>query len=147
MQRVCISESGKHWFRLWLVAYSAPSHYLNQCCIIVNWNLRDKFQWKFNQYSKFFIRENAFENVVCEMAAILSRERWLKVVTVAVSVGFGCVIGWSKYRLETPHLPWIMDKLVCIIGSWFPTIFQNLRTASLLIPGSRPAVQGVCERG
>ena len=23
--------------RLWLVAYSAPSHYLNQCWVIVNW--------------------------------------------------------------------------------------------------------------
>ena len=36
-------ESGQHWFRLWLAAYSAPSHYLNQCClVIVNWTLRTK---------------------------------------------------------------------------------------------------------
>ena len=27
-------ESNHHWFRLWLVAWTAPSHYLNQC-----WNI------------------------------------------------------------------------------------------------------------
>ena len=33
----------------------------------------NKFQWNFIENSKLFIQENAFENVVCEMAAILSR--------------------------------------------------------------------------
>ena len=28
---------------------------------------------EFNRYSNIFIQENAFENVVCEMASILSR--------------------------------------------------------------------------
>ena len=28
-----------HWFKLWLVAWTAPSHYLNQCWNIVNWTL------------------------------------------------------------------------------------------------------------
>ena len=36
---------------------------------------RNKLQWNFNQNSIFFIQENTFENVVCEMAAILSRRR------------------------------------------------------------------------
>ena len=31
-----ISTTRKHLFRWWLVACSAPSHYLNQCCHIVN---------------------------------------------------------------------------------------------------------------
>ena len=51
----------------------APSHYLNQCWNIVNWTLRNKLRWNFNRNSKIFIKENAFENVVCEMASILSR--------------------------------------------------------------------------
>ena len=34
---------------------------------------RYKFQWNFNRKSIVFIQENALENVVCEMAAILSR--------------------------------------------------------------------------
>ena len=50
---ICVSESGQHWFRLWLVAYSAPSHYLNQCCIIVSWIFRNKLQWNFNQNTFF----------------------------------------------------------------------------------------------
>ena len=33
----------------------------------------NKFQSNFNQNSKIFIRENALENVVCEMASILSQ--------------------------------------------------------------------------
>ena len=49
---ICVSESGQHWFRQWLVTYSAPSHYLNQCWVIVNWTLMNKLQWNFNQNTK-----------------------------------------------------------------------------------------------
>ena len=73
---ICISESGQHWFRLWLVAYSTHIHYLNQCWIIIKWTLRNKLLWNFNKNSSFLIQENAFENVVWEMAAILFRGRW-----------------------------------------------------------------------
>ena len=65
---LCASESGQHGFRWWLVAYSAPSHYINQCWIIINWIHMNKLQWNFNQSTKLFIHENAFE-----MVAILSR--------------------------------------------------------------------------
>ena len=56
----------------------APRHYLNQCWNIVNWTLRNKLQWKFNRNSNIFIHKNAFESVVCEMAAILSRPQCVK---------------------------------------------------------------------
>ena len=74
---ICISESGQHRFRQWLVAYAAPSHYLNQGWVIVNWTLRNKLQWNFNKNTKRFIHENASENIVCEMVAILSWGRYL----------------------------------------------------------------------
>ena len=64
-----------HWLRKWLVAWPTPTHYLDQCWDIVNWTLRNKLQWNLNRNSHIFIQENAFENVVCEMAAILSRPR------------------------------------------------------------------------
>ena len=54
--QICVSKSGQHWFRSWLVAYSAPNHYLNQCWVIVNWTLMNKLQWNFNQNTKFFIK-------------------------------------------------------------------------------------------
>ena len=45
---ICVSD---HWFRWCLVAWSAPSHYLNQCYNIFNWTLRNKLQWYFNRKS------------------------------------------------------------------------------------------------
>ena len=45
--------------------------------VIVNWTLRNKLQWNWNRNTKFFINEIAFENVVCEMAAILFRGSWI----------------------------------------------------------------------
>ena len=78
MPHICVSESGQHWFRQWLVAFSAPSHYLNQCCVIVNWTLGKKLLGKFNQNIKLSIHENASENIVCERADILSRGRWVE---------------------------------------------------------------------
>ena len=56
-----------------IVAYSAPSHYLNQCWNIINWTFRDKFQWNLNRNLFICIQGNASENIVCEKAAILSR--------------------------------------------------------------------------
>ena len=70
---ICLSELCKHWFRQLLVACSAPSNYLNQHWLIVNWTFRNRLQWNLNQNTKVFIHKNAFEYVVCEMAAILSR--------------------------------------------------------------------------
>ena len=55
------------------MAWPAPSHYPNQCWVIVNWTLRNKLQWNINRNSDIFIQENVFESVVCETAAILSR--------------------------------------------------------------------------
>ena len=49
------------------------SHYPIPCSLIVNWILTNKVQWNLNQNTEVFIQENAFEMVVCEMAAILSR--------------------------------------------------------------------------
>ena len=54
------------------------TNYLNQCWVIVNWTIKDKLQWNFNRNTKLFIHENASENIVCEMAAILSMGRWCK---------------------------------------------------------------------
>ena len=71
-------DLGQHWFRWWLVAYSAPSHYINQCWVIVNCTLRNKLQWNFNKNTELFIHKNASQNTVCKMAAILSRGRWVK---------------------------------------------------------------------
>ena len=74
---ICVNELDQHFFRQWLVAWSVPSHYLDQCWLLVNWSLRNKLQWNSNPNTELFIQEKAFKNVVCEMAAILSRGRWV----------------------------------------------------------------------
>ena len=52
---ICVSELGQHWFRSWSVAYSAPSHYPNQCCVIVYWAVRNKRNWNSNRNSYIFV--------------------------------------------------------------------------------------------
>ena len=79
---ICVSVSGQHWFRYWLVAYSASSHYLNQCWVIFKWTLRNKLEWNCNQNTQLFIHKNASEYIVCEMAAILSRGRLVNIKIV-----------------------------------------------------------------
>ena len=73
VMHICFSRLDHHWFRQWLVTWSAPSHYLNQCWNIVNWALRNKLQGNFNRNSYIFTQENAFQDVVWKMAAILSQ--------------------------------------------------------------------------
>ena len=63
-------------------AYWTPSHFLNQRWVIVNWILKNKFQWKFNQSAKHFVHENASDNIICEMAAILSMGRWVNGIEI-----------------------------------------------------------------
>ena len=54
-----------------LAQNSVPSLYLNQWWIIVNWMLSNKFQLNSNWNASSLVEENVFENVVCNMVAIL----------------------------------------------------------------------------
>ena len=71
-------EINHHWFRQWLVAWLAPSHFLNQCWNIVNWTIRNKLQWNFNRSSNICVQENVFESAVWEMVSILSQPQCVK---------------------------------------------------------------------
>ena len=51
----------------------SPSHYLNQCQDIVYRTLTNILQWNFNRNSYIFIQENAYENAIWKMEALLSR--------------------------------------------------------------------------
>ena len=46
--------------------------------LIVNLSFRDELQWNVNRNRKTFNPENALENVVCEVVAIVSRRRWVE---------------------------------------------------------------------
>ena len=66
--------------------------------VITNLTLRDKHQWNFNQNTKLFIHENASENIVYEMAAILSRVRW---------------VDWNRWDFVTQQMHLIMSSAKC----------------------------------
>ena len=51
---------------------------VNQWCNIVNWSLGNKLQWNLDGNLYIFIQENAFENVVWKMSAILSWPQCVK---------------------------------------------------------------------
>ena len=55
-------------------ANQSPEQMLTYCQL----NPRHNLQWNSTHNTKFFIHENAFENVVCEMVVILSRGGKLK---------------------------------------------------------------------
>ena len=68
------------YMRLWIgsaLDQKMVCRLLNQCWVIVSWAFRNRFQWNFNQKTKLIIHDNAFENIVCEMTAILYRGRWV----------------------------------------------------------------------
>ena len=52
---------------------TAPNHHLKQCWLLADWTLRNKLWPNLIQNTKIFFYENAFENVVCKMVAILFR--------------------------------------------------------------------------
>ena len=64
-------------------------------------NFREQTSVKFE--SKFFIQENASENVVCEMAASLSRGRW-------VNKGEG-----TGYTQRTELVKYTVSALLCFV--------------------------------
>ena len=62
MPHIYGSERVHYWFSWWLVAYSAPSHYLNQCWIIVNWTPENKFRVNLNGIlSYFYLRKYSYK--------------------------------------------------------------------------------------
>ena len=69
-----------------LLSWPAPCHNLKQCLIIVNWTLRNKFQWNaiWNSYS--FIQENRFKDIIWKVVAILSRPQFVNFKAILVYI-------------------------------------------------------------
>ena len=55
----------QYCFIWWLVAWSLPSHYLNQFWNIVNWTLRNKLQWIFFEMLAF-----SFNKMLLKMSSV-----------------------------------------------------------------------------
>ena len=110
MPHICVSELGKHCFRQWLVACSAPSHYLNQWWLIVNWTLRNKLKWNSNQNTKLFINENTFENVAREMVVIVSKGWWVNHDILSVYILYLLFINDNTFENVAREIVVIVSK-------------------------------------
>ena len=79
--------------------------------ILLIWTLSNKLQWKFNYNWNIFIKKNAFENVVWEMSAILSRPQCVNhILTVPDCV---CLIPWAiAWTFEFIHMQELLDPVV-----------------------------------
>ena len=71
-----VAINGSHW--LWLVAWTAQTHYLHQCWNIVNWPLRTNFSEFLIEIDIFSFDIMRLKISVWEMAAIFSRPRSVK---------------------------------------------------------------------
>ena len=81
--------------------------YLNQCWNIVNSNLKNELRCNIKRNSCIFIQENVFENVVCEMASILSRPRCVNSSAVGnkreLDIRYPCKLG--PFSILRPSFP------------------------------------------
>ena len=102
MTHICVSKQTNIGSDNGLSPWLAPSHYLNQCWNIVNWTLRNKLQWNPNWNSCTFIQENALEDVVWKMAAILPRPQCVKTMVTRsyLIMGITILVRWCFY-IET----------------------------------------------
>ena len=101
VMHICVSKQGSS--SLQIMACPTPGHYLKQCWNVVNWTLRNKFQWNFDQDHTFSLKENAFENVVWKMVTILSLPQCVNGSQIswrldAVRLGTGMIL--SLWKLE-----------------------------------------------
>ena len=53
--------------------------------LLVIWTFGNKLQWNLNKNLYIFIQENAFENVVWKMAAILSRPQCVELILIIIT--------------------------------------------------------------
>ena len=104
----------------------APSQYLNQYWNIVNWTLRNIFQWHLNWNSNIFFKKH----VVCEMVSILSRPQCVKqhllvhhmmqssyqtVAKYLISVGYNLDYS-GELKFDSAHLNnhnYWTDSMIC----------------------------------
>ena len=91
---------------------------------IVNWPLRNKFQWNFNKNSNIFIHENMFESVVCDchfVSASICEENTIRVVLASIAKPHSRMTSWL--HLCNPVLIWLTGWLVLSYVS--RSIFQK----------------------
>ena len=74
--QICVSKETS-WVQIMAWPDPATSHDLNQWWNIISSNIRNRIQRNIKRNSYIFIQDDVFENVICEMAGILSRPQYV----------------------------------------------------------------------
>ena len=99
----------------------------NQCCVIVIWTLMDKSQWNLNQSTKPFNHEKAPENIVCDMAAILSKGDELKKHIICRSkYKEKITLMFSTYTESIIVFPKDLEFPLLFIKRWLTELFRKI---------------------
>ena len=69
----------------------------------------NKLQWNINRNSYIFIHENALENVVCEMASILSRPQCVNELMLS---------SWYNIKIQILILPYVNKYVIWALMGW-----------------------------
>ena len=96
----------------------------NQCwpnSHFIGKRLENKHQWNLNHNTKLFIHENAFENIICEIAAILSRERWVNYKATK-----------HNKTLYISHGMYFIFEILCWWSNFFSWLLMNDHCQSIL---------------
>ena len=100
--------------------------------------LGTKLQYNFNPNTKILIYKNAYENIVCEMAAILSRERWVK-STCFFWLSIICMICVDQMD-DIPSHGWDLQKSSLIARfmgpTWGPPGANRTQVGPMMAPWS-----------
>ena len=78
---------------------------------------RNKLQWNLNYNTKLFIHENAFITVLCKMATILSRVRWVKDMGQWIST-----FAWKLYITIMNMMKQCKTKILWHVINWWSYI-------------------------
>ena len=91
-------------FRHWRATCSAPSHYLNQCCCIIDQTLGNKLPWNIYHDTKLFIEETGFENVVCVLLVNMFQPKRFEITTsqLVLSIQLGYFYNENIFRVSVP---------------------------------------------
>ena len=108
--------------------------------------LRNKFQWNFDQNSYIFSLKNAFENVARKMVAILSRRQCVKSLWLSEAIWHDrtwstWVLAWQHQAITRPNVGQSSVGFFCILfmaidlfhDDFFPLAVSSPNTVNYLV--------------
>ena len=89
VMHICVDDLGQPWFRYWRVAWSSPSHYLNQCWRICQLDIQKQISVKFEAIWLLFFFHWRKYVWICRL------EKWIPSCLGLNELNWASISGWS----------------------------------------------------